>query len=229
MKRTLLLGVTITTALAGILLLLCPGVEQARKQAAQDALLQSVEDGGGAIVPPTPAPRVMEADIYHLTGQDGAEAPTPPPSPEVEPEQEPTATEQPQEITGIGILTIECVNLKMPVTAGASAAQLDVAAGWIPETAAIGETGNAVIAGHRSYTYGRQFNRLGELEAGDVIQYTPIDDGPMTFTVTELVTIEPGDPAALEQPEDKRLLTLYTCTPIRAATHRLLVRAERME
>lgn len=228
MKRTLLLAVTVAAALAGIVLFMRPGMEQAKKQAAQDALLQSVEDGGGAVALPTPAHHAAEMDVYRAQ-IGGVEEPAPSPPPETTTEQEAPAVEPPQEITGIGILTIERINLKMPVTEGATAAQLDVAAGWIPETAPIGETGNAVIAGHRSYTYGRQFNRLAELQPGDMIEYTPIGGESMTFTVTELLTIEPGDLAALEQPEDKRLLTLYTCTPIRTATHRLLVRAQRMD
>lgn len=228
MKRTLLLAVTVTAALAGIVLFMRPGMEQAKKQAAQDALLQSIEEVGGAVLPPSPAHHAAEVDVYR-TQIGGVEEPAPPPSPDIKTEPEaPAAVEPPQEITGIGILTIGRINLKMPVTAGATTAQLDVAAGWIPETAPIGETGNAVVAGHRSYTHGRQFNRLGELKAGDVIEYAPIGGEPMAFTVTGLLTIEPGDPAALEQPEDRQLLTLYTCTPIRAATHRLLVRAERV-
>jgi sortase A len=100
--------------------------------------------------------------------------------------------------------------------------------GHVPQTAAVGDTGNAVIAGHRSYTHGEHFNRLGEAEIGDIIQYAGISGERMVFVVDEILEIIPGDQAAFDQPEDKSQITLYTCTPIRTATHRLLVRATRI-
>ena len=48
---------------------------------------------------------------------------------------------------------------------------------------------------------------------------------PEVFEITE---IEPADQIAFIQPTDESIITLYTCTPIREATHRLLVRAEKI-
>ena len=98
------------------------------------------------------------------------------------------------------------------------------------QTALIGSRGNAVIAGHRSYTYGKHFNRLGELEAGDEIFYTAADGTEMCFAVSEILTVLPDDPAVFDAPaKGASQLTLYTCTPVKVATHRLLVRALRVE
>ena len=52
----------------------------------------------------------------------------------------------------------------------------------------------------------------------------------MRFIVEETLTVDPDDPAVFSLPQEGRAqLTLYTCTPIRKATHRLIVRALRLE
>jgi len=129
---------------------------------------------------------------------------------------------------GIGILRIDRIDLRMPVAKGVSKKLLKIAACWLPQTASIGETGNAVIAGHRQYTYGSQFNRLDELEIGDIIGYEGIDGKRLRFAVFEILTLEPGDQQAFSQPTNKSIVTLYTCTPVRIASHRLAVRAVRI-
>jgi len=131
-------------------------------------------------------------------------------------------------ITGIGILTIERINARLPVTDGVSDAQLRVAVGHVPQTAPIGGEGNAVIIGHRSYTFGHYFNRLGEVEIGDIIKYQPRNGDEMVFEVFEILEVLPDSLATFEDFGEARVLTLHTCTPIRVASHRLLVRAIRI-
>lgn len=126
----------------------------------------------------------------------------------------------------IGILTIPKIGARLPVTAGVTEEQLKISEGWVMQTAPIGSAGNAVVAGHRSYTWGRHFNRLDELEAGDEIIYTKKGGETMRFVVYETLTVEPDDPTVFVAPPAGRAqLTLYTCTPVRIATHRLVVRA----
>ena len=48
-------------------------------------------------------------------------------------------------------------------------------AGWLPSSAEMGAPGNCVIFGHRMKKYGRHFNRLDELEAGDEINLSAGD------------------------------------------------------
>ena len=45
-----------------------------------------------------------------------------------------------------------------------------------------------------------------------------------TYIVTETFVVEPDDTSVLD-PGDDTTVTLITCTPIRVATHRLIVRA----
>ena len=131
-------------------------------------------------------------------------------------------------VTGLGILTIENIDLRLPVAEGVTEETLRIALGRVPQTAQIGDIGNAVIAGHRNYTHGQMFNRLGELEIGDVIGYQARNGEFMRFVVFEIAVIVPDDQIAFVQPNSDSIITLYTCTPIRAATHRLLVRAQRV-
>lgn len=202
----------------------------------QADLLASIEQGDGMIAPDSGL--TEEVDYYDLPEVD--------PAPDIADElaQPPQITEdtiaaapisaedsqpEPLEINGIGILTIDKIDLRLPVSDGVSEAQLKASPGHVPETAAIGATGNAVIAGHRSYTYGQEFNRLGELKLGDIIGYQSKDGTAMRFEVFEILEIEPDDQSAFIQPEDESIITLYTCTPIRTATHRLLVKAVKID
>jgi len=135
----------------------------------------------------------------------------------------------PRGITPIGILTIDSIDLRLPVKEGATEPELRVAPGRVIETAQVGEIGNAVIAGHRNYTFGSMFNRMGEVEIGDVIEFQAMSGEIFTFEVFEVLVINPDDQIAFIQPQNESIITLYTCTPIRVATHRLLVRARQIE
>ncbi len=198
---------------AGVWLLISPMLEKQRMLNRQAELLDSISAGSGVIVLEESFP-AGDVDSYSM----GEAIPRLQAEP---PREEPASLE----VTGTGILTIDRIDAVLPVTDGVSETQLKVAVGHVPQTAPLGGEGNAVIAGHRSYTYGHFFNRLGEVSAGDFIRYEDKSGAAFTYEVFETLVIEPGDQAAFTQPEGERLLTLYTCTPIRKATHRLLVRA----
>ena len=228
LQNKALLLVAILAALIGIGLAVSPSLERQRLDEGQAALLQHIEKGGGAVKLPDIAAKILVTDYDEPEGEDVIPLAATPEPAEHTPEAEQT-TPVSGEIAGIGILTIPRIDAKLPVTAGVTEEQLKMSEGWVTQSAPIGGEGNAVIAGHRSYTYGRHFNRLGELEAGDEIRYTKADGEDMTFLVSEILTIEPGDPATFAAPpEGVAQLTLYTCTPVRTATHRLLVRALRV-
>lgn len=184
-RRAALVTAIMLFALAlGTWLALSPTLEKQQALTRQEELLDSIEQGDGVIV---------LDESFAGTGVDFYDEP--------EAEQEAAAQAGPAvvstdgntAVTGLGVLTIERIGAKLPVTDGVSAAQLKVAVGHVPQTAPIGETGNAVIAGHRSYTYGHFFNRLGELAVGDLIRYTPRDGEPMEFTVYEILETPPDD------------------------------------
>ena len=134
----------------------------------------------------------------------------------------------PAAITGIGILTIESIDLRLSIADDIEYATLRIAPGRVPQTAQIGDIGNAVVAGHRNYAFGSMFNRFGEIEIGDIVQYQARNGEMMEFVVFEVAVIEPENQIAFLQPTNESIITLYTCTPIREATHRLIIRAERI-
>ena len=112
---------------------------------------------------------------------------------------------------------------------GVDEPELRIAPGRVPQTAGIGEIGNAVIAGHRNFTFGEMFNRLGEVEIGNIIEFQAMDGAVMAFKVFEILVILPENQIAFIQPQNESIITLFTCTPIREATHRLLIRARKIE
>ena len=224
LNKGLCLGIAAVLVFMGIWLAISPILEKQAALKEQNRLLDSIAAGDGEIII-TPQAIKYEPDFYiddtaafEPSASEAAGAPA------AGPEQE--SEDEASVITGIGIISIEKIDLKLPVVDGVTDARLKVAVGRVPQTAEIGEIGNAVIAGHRSYDYGQYFNRLGELENGDIIEYQPKNGELMRFEVYDIRTISPDDQSAFEQPEDFSEITLYTCTPIRQATHRLLVHAK---
>jgi sortase A len=135
----------------------------------------------------------------------------------------------PSGIIPIGILTIDNIDLRLPVMEGVGEQELRIAPGRVPQTVAVGESGNAVIAGHRNYAYGSMFNRLGEVEIGDIIGFHAMNGEVMAFEVFEILVVTPDNQIAFVQPQNDTIITLYTCTPVRVTTHRLLIRAKIIE
>lgn len=128
----------------------------------------------------------------------------------------------------IAILRIPSIDSENPVREGVSKSVLSDSLGHDMSTALPGTEGNSVIAGHRNYTFGKFFNRLDEVEVDDLI-YVDTATQTYTYAVTEIKTVEPDDLSVLEPVEGKEQLTLYTCTPIYIASHRLVIIAERIQ
>lgn len=122
----------------------------------------------------------------------------------------------------IGIMSIPKLDLKVAIGDGSSNGAMRYTVGHFLETAYPGENGNFAVIGHRSYKYGQFFNRLDELEKGDSIG---IKSGTRTYEyiVTEKIVVNPEDTWVLKTTA-KATITLITCTPIRIATHRLVVK-----
>ena len=78
----------------------------------------------------------------------------------------------------------------MPVADEATLEALRYTIGHLKTSALPGEPGLGVYLGHRMIDHGRHFNRLPEVEEGDLIQ---IDDGKTlyTYTVTRQESISP--------------------------------------
>lgn len=103
-----------------------------------------------------------------------------------------------------------------------------------PGTAEPGDPGNVFITGHSAYVFWDQgrykevFARLSELEPGDtyVIVYA---EKLYHYRVTRKFEVSPKDISVLEQPRDKRMSTLMTCTPVGTTLRRLIIQAEEID
>jgi len=124
----------------------------------------------------------------------------------------------------LGSIRIEKLDLVEPIVRGASEQALLQGAGTVLDDELPGQKGNFVLAGHRSWTFGRHFNRLGELATGDLI-VIDTSVGPFRYEVTETVIVTPDDVSVLDVDGDNAELTLITCHPKRNPTHRLIVKA----
>ncbi len=105
----------------------------------------------------------------------------------------------------------------------------EFAVGWPTETAMLGQVGNTVLIGHHN-VHGKVFERLHELEAGDLIV---VEGGNRRFSYQIVnVMILPEREADLQtrlenarwiQPSQDERLTLVTCWPANSNTHRLVI------
>lgn len=123
-----------------------------------------------------------------------------------------------------GIIRIDKIDVEIPMIEGTEDELLKLGAGHFEITDLPGEIGNCVLAGHRSYTYGKLFNRLGEIEVGDIIE---VDFNKKTYIyeVYKVHIIEPDDFSVLNRNNKDKVLTLITCHPPKVNTHRLIVHA----
>ncbi len=100
--------------------------------------------------------------------------------------------------------------------------------GHYPDTAMPGDVGNFAIAGHRT-TFGKPFNRIQELQAGDALVVRTEQDW-YVYRVSSTQIVRPADTAVIAQvPGDpvatptQRMITLTTCHPLYSARERYIV------
>lgn len=103
-----------------------------------------------------------------------------------------------------------------------------------PGSARPGQAGNFFLTGHSSYypwddgKYKNVFARLKELDTGDT--YSVYYGGDKhTYRVTGKKEVRPTDTTVLDQPTNKRIATLMTCTPVGTTLRRLIVMAEEID
>lgn len=122
----------------------------------------------------------------------------------------------------IGIIKIPKIKLNVALSEGVDVDTLKYAVGHFTGTPMPGSKGNFCVAGHRSYAYNEYFNRLDELTTGDKIIVTTVD-GEFTYEVYDSKIVKPEEISVLDNTKSSEI-TLVTCTPIRIATHRLIIK-----
>ncbi|MEK5024417.1 MULTISPECIES: class D sortase [unclassified Paenibacillus] len=185
----------------------------------QEKLLKEAEQAYSELAPSSePDLKKQYAEVTALLAEESAGD---------EPVQAAEPAEQEIEVGGkvTGIITIDKIDLKLPILEGATKANMKHAAAHMKETAPIGEIGNAAIAAHRSRTTGRLFNRLNEVKVGDTIS-VKTSDQEYKYEVYDISIVEPTDVSVLNGNKQDKILTLITCDPLVNPTHRLIIHAK---
>ena len=113
----------------------------------------------------------------------------------------------------LAVMTIDRLDLKVPVYNGTDEINLNRGAGRIKGTAWIDSPGNLGIAGHRDGF----FRVLKDVEVGDSIEVLT-HNGQSEFVVSSIIITDPTDVSVLA-PTDKPSITLVTCYPFYFVGH----------
>jgi len=124
-------------------------------------------------------------------------------------------------------MSIPKIELEYMVYEGTDKVTLKKGVGHESVTPFPGEEGRSTLSGHRT-TYGAPFNRIDEIEEGDIIYLETLDYRSYTYIVTGLEIVKPTDVWILEG-TDKIELLLTTCHPKYSAVSRLIIIAELVE
>ncbi len=125
-----------------------------------------------------------------------------------------------------GVLTIDKINLKIPVLKEDSEENLNISVSHVVGSVRPGEVGNYVIAGHHMRAYGRHFNRLHELAKGDEIKFIGPEDATYVYCVFEILVVKSEDTWVLQSSGGEKLITLVTCDYSQKPSMRLIVRGK---
>lgn len=133
--------------------------------------------------------------------------------------------------TGImGYITIPKIKVELPIYHGTSAEVLNVAVGHLQGSSLpVGGTDtHAIISAHRGLPSAKLFSDLDQLAEGDTFTVTILDE-ILTYEVEKILIVKPEEIDKLAVIPGGDYITLMTCTPYGVNTHRLLVRAHRIE
>ncbi len=130
----------------------------------------------------------------------------------------------------MGYIEIPKINVSLPIYHGTDESILQVAIGHIEGTSVPvgGEGTHCVVSGHRGLPSAKLFSDLDQLQEGDIAQITVLDE-TLTYEVDQIRIVLPNELEELAIDPDKDLLTMVTCTPYGINSHRMLVRAHRIE
>ncbi|WP_169053790.1 class C sortase [Agromyces sp. H66] len=91
-----------------------------------------------------------------------------------------------------------------------------------------GDDTHSVLTGHNGFAQATLFDDIDELEDGDQIIVSVLGED-LYYEVDQQVTVLPNETDELRKVPGHDYLTLITCTPTGVNTHRLLIRAERVD
>lgn len=226
--RRVLLGAGITFFVIGVTILAWRPVQDYMREQKMSELLEGIEEGIPTMI--------VERDAFSIPGEGyetfeavPAEKAT---AVSIETAMETAALPDDVVLTALGTITIDEIDLFLPLLDDATVVPLRYGAGMLKGTAFPGEEGNCVVLGHRMKAYGSLFNRLGEMSIDDSIVIQNMDQIKFTYVVDVIIMkLDPSDLADyidISSGSGKQL-TLITCTPTGVGSHRLIIIAHLQE
>ena len=130
----------------------------------------------------------------------------------------------------MGILTINAIDLKLPVYHGTSDEVLSKAVGHLQGTSLPigGASTHSVLSAHTGMATARLFTDLPKVVVGDIFILTVLGED-IAYKVYDIDVVLPDDIDSIIIQEGRDLCTLITCTPYGINSHRLLVHGERTD
>jgi sortase A len=130
----------------------------------------------------------------------------------------------------IGYIEIENIGVNLPIYHGTEESVLQVGIGHLEGTSfPTGTTStHVVLSGHRGLPSSKLFSDLDQMIEGDTF-LLHILDKTFAYQVDQINIVLPEETQDLAIQPDKEYVTLVTCTPYGVNTHRLLVRAKRVD
>lgn len=125
----------------------------------------------------------------------------------------------------IGRIVIPSIGVDEIVRSGVALSVIDLGVAHWSGTAHPGETGNVVLAGHRT-THTAPFNRIDRLDRGDLIVMSRPGGIDVMYRVTDAFVVEPSDLWITYDVPGESIITLFACHPKGSARYRLVVRGE---
>ena len=130
----------------------------------------------------------------------------------------------------MGYIKIQKIDVTLPVYHGTEESVLQTSIGHLEQSSlpVSGESVHSMLSGHRGLPSARLFTDLDKLKEGDTFTVTVLNE-TTTYEVDHVWIVTPEDLSHLTIDKGKDYCTLITCTPYGINTHRLLVRAHRIE
>ena len=127
-------------------------------------------------------------------------------------------------------LDIPKIKVSLPIYHGTGASVLQQAIGHMEGSSLPvgGESTHCVLSGHRGLPSAKLFTDLDKLVEGDMFMIYTLNE-TLTYEVDQINIVLPSDMSTLGIQQGEDLVTLFTCTPYGINTHRLMVRAHRVE
>lgn len=130
----------------------------------------------------------------------------------------------------MGYIKIQKIDVMLPVYHGTEEKVLQTSIGHLEQSSLPvgGSSTHSMLSGHRGLPSAKLFTDLDKLREGDTFTMTILNE-TLTYEVDHIWIVEPTDLSHLTIEDGKDYCTLITCTPYGINTHRLLVRAHRIE